>query len=249
MSSAKPLDGKVAIVTGGSRGIGRATALKLASDGAKVIVNYASSSAAAEEVVALIGPENALAVRADVANVEDIDRLVDDTVQKFGRIDIVIACAGTMLLNELEKVTEAEFDTTFALNVKGPLFLAQRAVPHMKSGGRIVLFSTTLAAASTVTPNYLAYCSSKGAVEQMTRVLSKDLARKGIMVNCVSPGPTKTDMFVQGKSEQLLKIIAGFNPQNRIGEPEEIAGVVAFLCGPGSTWVTGQNVRVNGGMA
>lgn len=249
MPSTKPLDGRVAIVTGGSRGIGRATALKLASDGAKVVVNYANSAAAAEEVVALIGHENAFAIRADVGDVEDIGRLVDGTVQKFGRIDILVACAGTMLLNELENITEAEYETTFALNVKGPLFLAQKAVPHMRSGGRIILFSTTQATASTVTPNYLTYCCSKGAIEQMTRVLSKDLARKGIMVNCVSPGPTNTELFMKGKSEQVIKTIASFNPQGRIGEPEEIAGVVAFLSGPESSWVTGQNVRVNGGMA
>lgn len=119
----------------------------------------------------------------------------------------------------------------------------------MKSGGRIVFFSTTLCVASTVQPNYVGYCATKGAVEQITRVLSKDFARKGIMVNCVAPGPTATDLFLEGKPEGLLKIIAGFNPQNRLGQPEEIAGTVAFLSGPGSSWVTGQVLRVNGGMA
>jgi 3-oxoacyl-[acyl-carrier protein] reductase len=119
----------------------------------------------------------------------------------------------------------------------------------MPAGSRIILFSTTLCAASTVTPNYLAYVSSKGAIEQMTRVMSKDLARKGIMVNCVAPGPTGTELFFHGKSEQVLKMIAGFNPQGRIGQPEEIAGVVAFLSGENSSWVTGQTIRVNGGMA
>jgi 3-oxoacyl-[acyl-carrier protein] reductase len=119
----------------------------------------------------------------------------------------------------------------------------------MAPGSRIILFSTTQCAASTVTPNYLAYVSSKGAVEHMTRVLSKDLARKGIMVNCVAPGPTGTELFLNGKSEQLLKTIAGFNPQGRIGQPEEVAGVVGFLAGESASWVTGQTIRVNGGMA
>lgn len=119
----------------------------------------------------------------------------------------------------------------------------------MTSSGRIILFSTTLCAASTVTPNYLAYVSSKGAVEQATRVLSKDLARRGITVNAVAPGPTATDLFMKGKPENVLKAIAGLNPQGRIGTPEEIAGVVAFLAGEGSNWVTGQVLRVNGGMA
>lgn len=119
----------------------------------------------------------------------------------------------------------------------------------MSSGGRIIFFGTTLCTASTVSPNYLAYCSSKGAIEQMTRVMSKDLARKGIMVNCVSPGPTATDLFLKGKSEQMLKFIAGLNPQGRLGTPEDIAQVVAFVSGPSSGWMTGQNLRVNGGMA
>ena len=119
----------------------------------------------------------------------------------------------------------------------------------MTSGGRIILFSTTQCTASTVTPNYLAYVSSKGAIEQMTRALSKDLARKGIMVNAVSPGPTATDLFMKGKSEQVLKTIAGFNPQGRIGKPEEIADAVAILSSEASSWVTGQVLRVNGGHA
>ena len=119
----------------------------------------------------------------------------------------------------------------------------------MAPGSHIILFSTTLCAASTVTPNYLSYVTSKGAVEQMTRVMSKDLARKGISVNAVAPGPTGTDLFYNGKSEQLLNMIKGFSPYNRIAEPDEIASVVAFLSGQGSSWITGQIIRVNGGMA
>lgn len=119
----------------------------------------------------------------------------------------------------------------------------------MSPGSSIIFFSTSLCAASTVTPNYLTYVTSKGAVDQMTRVMSKDLARKGINVNAVAPGPTGTELFLNGKSEQLLKMIAGFSPQNRIGAPEEIADVVAFLSSSASKWVTGQVLRVNGGMA
>jgi len=249
MSSTPSLAGKVALITGGSKGIGRATALRLVRDGAKVVVNYSSGAEAAEEVVKEIGAENAIAIKADAGSVEEITKLVDATVQKFGKIDIVVACAGIMLLNELDQITEAEFDKTFNLNVKGPLFLAQKAAPHMASGGRIILFSTTQCAASSVTPNYLTYISSKGAIEQMTRGLSKDLARKGIMVNTVAPGPTATDLFMKGKSEQVVKMIAGFNPQGRLGKPEEIADVVAFLSSEAAQWVTGQVLRVNGGHA
>lgn len=119
----------------------------------------------------------------------------------------------------------------------------------MASGGRIILFSTTQCAASTVTPNYLTYIASKGAIEQMTRALSKDLARKGIMVNAVAPGPTATDLFLKGKSEQVIKMIAGFNPQGRLGKPEDIADAVGYLSSTSSSWVTGQVLRVNGGHA
>ncbi|TVY76025.1 Short chain dehydrogenase mdpC [Lachnellula suecica] len=235
-STTLSLAGNVALVTGGSKGIGRATSLRLARDG---------SQSYADEVVSLIGSEQAIAIKADISNVEEISKLVDATVAKWGKIDILIACAGTMRLNELEKVTEADFDTTFNLNVKGYL----KAVPHMAPGSRIVLFSTTQCHASTVTPNYLTYITSKGAIEQMTRGLSKDLARKGILVNACAPGPTATDLFLNGKSEQLLKMIPGFNPQNKIGALEEVAEVVAFLSGPASSWVSGQVLNANGGQA
>jgi len=119
----------------------------------------------------------------------------------------------------------------------------------MASGSKIVLLSTSLNVASTVTPNYLLYCSTKGAIEQMTRVLSKDLAKRGISVNAIAPGPTGTELFYKGKSEQMLKMIAGFSPYNRIGTPEEIADAIVFLSGEGSTWVSGQILRANGGMA
>ena len=249
MSSPKPLSGKVALITGASKGIGRATALRLARDGAKVVINYANGAAAAEEVVQLIGADSAIAIKADASNISSIKSLINTTVEKWGRIDILVANAGIMALNELESVSEEEFDKTFNSNVKGPLFLAQKAAPHMPKGSRIILFSTTLCAASTVTPNYLAYVSSKGAIEQMTRVMSKDLARKGITVNCIAPGPTATDLFFKGKSEQILTMMKGLNPQGRLGTPEDIAEVVAMVSGEGSAWVTGQIIRVNGGMA
>ncbi|TGO11107.1 hypothetical protein BTUL_0117g00230 [Botrytis tulipae] len=245
----QPLAGKVALVTGGSKGIGRAICLRLARDGAIVVINYSNDSSAANEVASLIGEKNATVIKADAGNIEDISRLVDTMVEKHGKIDILVACTATMKLNELENVSGEEFDQTFDLNVKGPLFLAQKSVPHMTHGSRIILFSTTQCHASTVAPQYLTYIMSKGAIEQMTRALSKDLARKGIMVNTVAPGPTATELFFRGKSDQLLKTLAGLNPQNRIGEPDEIAEVVAFLSSEASSWVTGQTLQVNGGMA
>lgn len=125
----------------------------------------------------------------------------------------------------------------------------QAAAPHIPDGGRIIFFSSSLTVATVITPNYLLYAATKGAVEQMTRVLAKDLGKRGVTVNAVSPGPTGTDLFYHGKPEAVVKMIAGFNPMNKIGKPEDIAKVVSFLAGPEATWVNGQNVRVNGGMA
>ncbi|RDW87532.1 Brn1 [Coleophoma crateriformis] len=247
MSGLKSLVGKVALITGGSKGIGRATAIRLAQEGVKIVINYSNDSSAADEVVKEIGADKAFAVKADAGNVESISQMVEETAKKFGSLDIVVASAALMKLGELPDVTEADYDTTFNLNVKGPLFLAQKAAAIMKPGSSIILFSTTQCAASTVTPNYLTYCMSKGAIEQMTRVMSKEVAKKGIMLNCVAPGPTATDLFLKGKSEQLIKTISGFIPQGRLGKPEEIADTVAFLAG--TTWVTGQVLRANGGMA
>lgn len=129
------------------------------------------------------------------------------------------------------------------------LTLPQAAVPHIPEGGRIIFFSTSLTAATTVTPNYLLYNSTKGAIEQITRVLAKDLGKRGVTVNVVSPGPTGTDLFYHGKPDSVVKMIASWNPMNRVGTPEEVAKVVTFLASPDSSWVNGQNIRINGGMA
>ncbi|KAL8738156.1 MAG: hypothetical protein Q9181_001014 [Wetmoreana brouardii] len=149
-------------------------------------------------------------------------------------------------MKDLENTTEEDFDACMTLNVKGPYFLAQKASPHMAPGSHIILFSTSLCVNSGLTPNYLLYVTSKGAIEQMTRVMAKDVARKGITVNAIAPGPTGTELFYRGKSEQLINMIAGASPFGRLGQPEEIADATAFLCGNDSHWVSGQILRVNG---
>lgn len=247
MSPMQPLAGKTALITGASKGIGRATALELASLGAKVVINYSTSAAPAEELVQQIGADKVLALKADAGSVTELSRLVDETVRWGGQIDILIANAATGLNNALMDTTEAVFDAVMALNVKGPLFLVQKAAPHMPPGSHIVLLSTSLCNLSSITPNYLLYVTSKGAVEQMTRVLAKDLGRKGVCVNAIAPGPTATEMFMQGKSEELVKTIAGWNPFNRLGMPEDIAKAMAWMVSGGSAWVNGQVLRVNGG--
>ncbi|KAI1175020.1 NAD(P)-binding protein [Nemania sp. FL0916] len=244
------LHGKVAIITGASKGIGKASALAFARLGAKVIVNYSSDEDAAQGTLAEIqrlGAGEARLVRADVGTLSGVQSLVKQTVDLYSKIDVVVLNAGVLPMKDLEHTTEADFDRTFALNVKGPYFLAQAAAPHMPRGSHLIFMSSSLCTASTVMPGYLLYNSTKGAIEQMTRVISKDLGRRGILVNAVAPGPTGTELFFRGKSEEMLKTIANFNPQGRIGTPEEIAEAVIFLAQ--SSWVSGQVLRANGGMA
>ncbi|KAE8157562.1 hypothetical protein BDV40DRAFT_44625 [Aspergillus tamarii] len=243
------LEGKVALVTGASRGIGRSTALALAREGANVIVNYVSSTAAAEEVVKEIGSDHAIAIRADVSKGADIEMLVQQTVQRFGKIDILVLNAGLLWqTGDLTSITPSDFDNLFAVNVRGPLFTVQKAVPHIPDGGRILLFSSSLTVASMITPNYLLYTATKGAIEQMTRVLAKDLGRRGITVNTISPGPIGTDAYFVGKTEQMVQLQSNLAPAGRLGKPEEVANVIAFLASDESQWINGQNVRINGGM-
>ncbi|KAF2110981.1 hypothetical protein BDV96DRAFT_615086 [Lophiotrema nucula] len=247
-SSYKPLAGKVALITGASKGIGAATALELASLGANVVINYSSDATPAEALVKKIGSEQAVAIKANAGDVPEIERLVKETVDKWGKIDILIPNAGVSPMATVEQTTEADFDKAYQLNVKGPYFLVQKAIPHMSSGSHVILLSTSLCALSSITPNYLLYVSTKGAIEQITRVLAKDLGTKGISVNAVAPGPTGTDLFFNGKSQQLVDTIASWNPYKRIGEPQEIARAIGFFAGSKSSWVNGQILRVNGGM-
>lgn len=242
------LAGKVAIITGGTKGIGAATTKKLVALGAKVVVSYGGDAGAAETLVKEVGDEHVTAVQSDAGSVAGIETLVNAAVEKHGKIDIVIANAGILQMLDVEHVTEADFEKSYNLNVKGPMFLAQKAVPHMSQGGRIMFVGTSQNFASTVTAPYMLYCSTKGAVDQMTRIMAKDLGSKGINVNCVAPGPTGTGLFLTGKSEQVLKQVGNLSPFGRIGEPDEVAEVFGFLSGPGASWITGQIIKVNGGM-
>lgn len=247
-----PLTGKVALITGGSKGIGKATAIALHKLGASVAINYGRDSAAAQALVKELGGDSrAHAIQADAGTVAGVSSLVSQTVAHFKKIDILIPNAGILPMKTISTTTEEDFDRTFNLNVKGPFFLVQNAIPHMPTGGgsAIVFISTTQCTASTVSPPYTLYCSTKGAIEQLTRTVAKDLAAKDINVNAVAPGPTGTDLFFEGKSEQILKTISSLNPRNRIGTPEEVADAIAYLAGPGARWVTGQVIRANGGAA
>jgi 3-oxoacyl-[acyl-carrier protein] reductase len=246
--STTSLVGKVALVTGASRGIGRAVALRLARDGSAVVVNYAGNAEAARSVVAEVeaGGGRAVAVQADVGVVADVARLFDEAIGHFGKLDILVNNAGIILYKPLAEVTEAEFDRLFAVNVKGTFFCCQQAAVRMADGGRIVNVSSSTTA--LMLPTYSAYVATKGAVEQLSHVLAKELGPRGITVNVVSPGPTDTELFGQGKSEEDKRRFAQLAALGRLGTPEDIADVVAFLASDEARWVTGQNLRANGGV-
>ncbi|GIP05600.1 SDR family oxidoreductase [Paenibacillus lautus] len=243
----KGLSGKVAIVTGASRGIGREIAERLAENGAKVVVNYASSPAKAEEVVGLIkqGGGEARAIQADISQVAEVERLFRETIEAYGGIDILVNNAGIMTTKPIAAMTEEDFDQQFAINVKGTYFAIQQAFHHMNSGGRIINFSTSVA--GQMFPTYSVYAGTKGAVEQFTRQLAKEFGPKGITINAVAPGPVNTELFTVGKSEEQIAGIVKMNAFGRLGEPDDIAGVVLFLASEESKWITGQTLRVNGG--
>jgi len=243
----KILEGKVAIITGSSRGIGRVIAEQLADLGAKVVINYSSSHQKAEEVVEGIIQKGgkAIALQSDISKVSDVEELFTKTIDKLGKVDILINNAGLMINKPLADVTEADFDKQFAVNVKGTLFACQQAMKYMENNGRIVNFSTSVT--GQMFPTYSVYAGTKGAVEQLTRQLAKEFGFKQITINAVAPGPVNTELFNLGKTEQQIEGMKKMNAFGRLGEPEDIANVIEFLVSDKSQWVTGQTLRVNGG--
>ncbi len=242
------LDSKVALVTGASRGIGRAIAMRLGKDGAAVVVNYSGNHEAANETVSAIKAASGLAVaiQGDVGKVGDIQRLFDSTFEHFGRLDFLVNNAGVFFTKPVADVTEEEFDRIFAVNVKGTFFACQQAAKRIADGGRIINFSSSTTA--MMLPTYGAYVATKGAVEQLSHVLAKELGSRGITVNVVSPGPTDTELFGQGKTDQDKQRFAQMAALGRLGQPKDIADVVALLVSDDASWITGQNIRANGGI-
>ncbi|MFD1453722.1 SDR family oxidoreductase [Oceanobacillus sojae] len=243
----KLLEGKVAIVTGSSRGIGRKIAEQLADLGAKVTVNYSSNPDKAEEVVKEIQNKGgkAVAIQADLSQISDIERLFLKTITSFGKVDILINNAGLMINKPLTEVNEAEYDKQFSVNVKGTFFACQQAMKYMEEGGHIVNISTSVN--GQMFPTYSVYSGTKGAIEQFTRQLAKEFGPKQITINAVAPGPVNTELFSVGKTKQQIEGMIKMNAFGRLGEPEDIANVIEFLVSEKSQWVTGQTIRVNGG--
>ncbi|WP_327639576.1 SDR family oxidoreductase [Kribbella sp. NBC_00482] len=242
------LDGKTALVTGGSRGIGAAIVRRLAADGAVVTFTYASSEAAAAEVVAEVkaaGGE-AIAVQADQSDLSAIDGLFDRAAEPTGTLDIFVCNAAQAMVKPIADVTVEDYDQLFATNVKGPYFAIQRAGRVLPDGGRIVALSTL----NTVMPGpgISLYAASKAALEQFVKIAAREYGPRAITVNTVSPGATDTDMFHDHNPPAVQDALVGITALGRMGEPAEVADVVAFLAGPDSRWMTGQNLRATGGM-
>src|ERR1700681_1905544 len=240
---------KSALVTGASGGIGGWIAKRLAKDGFSVVVNYAGKPAQAEAVVADIKAAGGqgIAVQTDVANAEDVERLFKESLDAFGRPDVVVHCAGIMPLFPIASGDVATFDKVIATNLRGTFLLFAQAAQHVLDGGRIMAFSSSVLAKSF--PTYGAYIASKAGVEGMVHVLANELRGRNITVNAVAPGPVATELFLKGKSEEQIAELSKMPPLERLAQPEDIARVVSFLAGPDGAWVNSQVLRANGGFA
>ncbi|MGF6879012.1 SDR family oxidoreductase [Paraburkholderia sp. MM5477-R1] len=240
---------KVAIVTGASRGIGTAIAQRLANDGYAVAVNYAASAGEAGALVGAIREAGgkAAAVQADVSKPGDVRRMFEITERELGKVDVLVNNAGVMKPTPLADTPDALYDQTFDINVRGTFNTLREAAARLNDGGRIVNFSTSVLALNL--PGYGIYTATKAAVEAFTRVFAKELRGRNITVNALAPGPIATALFLEGKTDEQIETFAKMPPLQRLGEPEDVAGVVAFLVGPDAGWVNGQVLRANGGLA
>lgn len=240
---------KVAIVTGGSRGIGRAIARRLAADGFAIVIQYAGRHDAARDAVADIEAQqgHAIAVAGDVGEPDDVAALFAAAVQAFGRIDVVVNSAGIMPLAPIAPASVGQLDAVLRTNLRGAFLVLAQAAAQVADGGRIIAISSSVIARSF--PDYGPYIASKAGVEALVPVLARELEGRNVTVNAVAPGPVATELFLQGKSQEQIARLAGLAPLHRLGTPEDVANVVSFLAGPDGGWVNAQVLRANGGFA
>lgn len=238
---------RVAVVTGGSGGIGRDVAVRLAADGLSVAVHYSGNADRAQEVVDGIRERggSALPVRADVGDEQGVDEMFAAVTDEFGGIDVVANTAGIMVLSPLAETDLADFDRMMRTNVRGTFLVSQHAARQLRTGGALINFSSSVV--KLALPTYAAYAAGKAAVEALTPILAKELRGRDVTVNTVAPGPTATPLFLDGKSDEQIDHMAGLSPLQRLGQPDDIAEVVSFLAGP-ARWVNGQTLYVNGGV-
>ncbi|MEV6283253.1 SDR family oxidoreductase [Kribbella sp. NPDC051770] len=242
------LDGKAALVTGGSRGIGAAIVRRLAADGAAVTFTYAASKQAAGEVVAEVEAAGgrAYAVQADQADVAALPGLFEAAAEPAGGLDILVCNAARSMVKPLADVTEDDYEQMLGTNLKGPFFAIKRAGEVLRDHGRIITVSTLNT--SFPVPGISLYAGGKGALEQVTKVAAREFGPRGITANVVSPGATDTDMFRDSNPPEAAELLVGLTALGRVGEPADVADVVAFLAGPDARWLTGQNLRASGGL-
>ena len=240
---------KTAVVTGASGGIGRVVAKRLASDGFAITVHYAGNPAKAEAVVAEINNAGgkAISVRADVTKPGDVETLFKETLEAFGKVDVVVHSAGIMPLLPISAGDVETFDRVITTNLRGTFLVLGQAAQHVPAGGRIIAFSSSVIAKSF--PTYGPYIASKAGVEGLVRVLANELRGRNITVNAVAPGPIPTELFLKGKTQEQIEQFKKLPPLERLGQAEDVAGVVSFLAGPDGGWVNAQVLRANGGFA
>ncbi|MCA6124389.1 SDR family oxidoreductase [Bradyrhizobium sp. WSM 1704] len=239
---------KVALITGASRGIGAAVAERLARDGFTVVINYSGDANAAQAVADRIEAAGgrALTAKADVSDPNAVRGMFDAAEAAFGGVDVLVNNAGIMKLSEIADSDDAMFDQHVAINLKGSFNTMREAARRLRNGGRIINTSTSLV--GTRLETYGVYVATKAAIESLTAILSKELRGRSITVNAVAPGPTATDLFLHGKSEELIDHFAKQVPLERLGTPADIASAVSFLAGPDGSWINGQTLRANGGL-
>jgi len=239
---------RVAIITGASRGIGAAVAERLAADGLTVVINYSGDVKSAEALAKKIEAKGgrALTAKADVSDPNAVRGMFDAAEAAFGGVDVLVNNAGIMKLASIADSDDALFDQQIAINLKGSFNAMREAAKRLRDGGRIINFSTSVVGIKLET--YGVYAATKAAIETMTAILSKEMRGRNITVNAVAPGPVGTELFLNGKSQELIDRMAKMNPLQRLGTPQDIAATVSFLAGPDGGWINGQVLRANGGM-